>query len=98
MSAQTPASTPATPSRLQITAATPDPALLTLPWQIPLEEWPESVLAALPRGISRHVVRFVKLSNRVIAVKEIGESVALREYELLRSSSGSGCPRSSRSA
>ncbi|MBZ2197161.1 DUF4032 domain-containing protein [Occultella gossypii] len=72
------------PQSLQITAAAPDPALLDLPWHVPLEEWPESHLAALPRGISRHVVRFVKLSGRVIAVKEIGESVAYREYALLR--------------
>lgn len=72
------------PDRLQITAAAPDPALLDLPWDVPLEEWPADVLAALPRGISRHVVRFVKLSGRVIAVKEIGETVAYREYELLR--------------
>jgi len=69
---------------LQITAAAPDPALLDLPWDVPLEDWPANVLAALPRGISRHVVRFVKLSGRVIAVKEIGETVAYREYELLR--------------
>ncbi|MFF3066495.1 DUF4032 domain-containing protein [Oerskovia sp. NPDC057915] len=69
---------------LQITASAPDPALLDLPWDIPLEEWPDSVLAALPRGISRHIVRFVRLSGRVIAIKEIGESVAYREYELLR--------------
>jgi len=69
---------------LQITAASLDPALLDLPWDHPLEEWPAEVLAALPRGISRHIVRFVKLSGRVIAVKEIGESVAYREYELLR--------------
>ncbi|NMR20319.1 DUF4032 domain-containing protein [Cellulomonas fimi] len=69
---------------LQITAASPDPALLDLPWHVPLEDWPTDVLAALPRGISRHVVRFVKLSGRVIAVKEIGESVAYREYDLLR--------------
>src|SRR5699024_9531021 len=55
-----------------------------LPWHVPLEEWPAENLAALPRGISRHVVRFVKLSGRVIAVKEIGETVAYREYELLR--------------
>ncbi|ROR73251.1 DUF4032 domain-containing protein [Bogoriella caseilytica] len=73
------------PASLQITAAKVDPALLDLPWEVPLEEWPGEVLAALPRGISRHIVRFVKLSGRVIAVKEIGESVAYREYELLRS-------------
>ncbi|RPF19811.1 DUF4032 domain-containing protein [Myceligenerans xiligouense] len=69
---------------LQITAARPDPALLDLPWDLPLASWPDDVLAALPRGISRHVVRFVRLSGRVIAIKEIGESVAYREYELLR--------------
>ena len=69
---------------LQIVAAAPDPALLDLPWHIPLEEWPDETIAALPRGISRHIVRFIKLSGRVIAIKEIGEKVALREYELLR--------------
>ncbi|KQT02200.1 DUF4032 domain-containing protein [Cellulomonas sp. Leaf395] len=73
-----------TPQRLQITAASPDPALLDLPWHIPLEDWPAETLAALPRGISRHIVRFAKMSGRVIAVKEIGETVAYREYELLR--------------
>ncbi|SEE92685.1 DUF4032 domain-containing protein [Ruania alba] len=72
------------PQSLQITAAAPDPAMLDLPWHIALEDWPAENLAALPRGISRHVVRFVKLSGRVIAVKEIGESVAHREYQLLR--------------
>jgi len=72
------------PQRLQITAASPDPALLDLPWHIPLEDWPAENLAALPRGISRHIVRFARLSGRVIAIKEIGESVAYREYELLR--------------
>ena len=53
-----------TPQRLQITAASPDPALLDLPWHIPLEEWPAETLAALPRGISRHIVRFAKMSGR----------------------------------
>ncbi len=69
---------------LQITAAAPDPALLDLPWQLPLEDWPASTLAALPRGISRHVVRFARLSGRVIAVKEIKEELARREFGLLR--------------
>lgn len=72
------------PQSLQITASQLDPALLDLPWERPLEDWPQDVLAALPRGISRHIVRFVKLSGRVIAVKEIGETVAFHEYEELR--------------
>jgi hypothetical protein len=69
---------------LQITTGRPDPALLDLPWSVPLEQWPESTLAALPRGISRHVVRFVKLGHRVLAVKEIKGELADREYAMLR--------------
>ena len=80
------------PQSIQITAATTDPALLDLPWELPLQEWPAEVLAALPRGLSRHIVRFVNLSERVIAVKEIGESVAYREYELLRNLLRLGAP------
>ena len=58
---------------LSITASSIDAGLLALPWSTPLEGWPDETLAALPRGISRHVVRFVRLSGRVIAVKEIGD-------------------------
>jgi hypothetical protein len=69
---------------LNITASRPDQALLDLPWELPLETWPEEHLAALPRGISRHVVRFVKFSGRVLAVKEIKADIAEREYQMLR--------------
>ena len=69
---------------MEITAANVDPALLDLPWDTPLQEWPDSILAALPRGISRHIVRFVNLSGRILAVKEIGPSVAHHEYDILR--------------
>lgn len=80
------------PNRLQITAATLDPALLDLPWGIALEDWPEEILVALPRGISRHVVRFAKLSDQLIAIKEISDEVAIREYEMLRSLRRIGLP------
>lgn len=69
---------------LDITAARPYPELLALPWGLPLEEWPEEYLAALPRGLSRHVVRFVRVAGRVIAVKEINHELASKEYRLLR--------------
>src|SRR5450756_1129794 len=69
---------------LEITAARPNPALLDLPWSMPLEQWPDEHLAALPRGISRHVVRFVKVAGKVIAVKEIKTDLAVREYNMLR--------------
>ncbi|HRQ00605.1 MAG TPA: DUF4032 domain-containing protein [Terrimesophilobacter sp.] len=69
---------------LNIKSATVDPALLDLPWQLPIEEWPADVIAALPKGISRHVVRFVNLSGGVVAVKETTTDLATREYDLLR--------------
>ncbi|SED11772.1 DUF4032 domain-containing protein [Streptomyces melanosporofaciens] len=71
---------------LQITATSPEhPAsLLDLPWNIPLEEWPEEHLVALPRGISRHVVRFAQAGGEIVAVKEVGVWAAVREYGLLR--------------
>ncbi|MFC7373687.1 DUF4032 domain-containing protein [Brachybacterium sp. GCM10030267] len=69
---------------LEITASRADPALLDLPWEQPLEDWPEDILAALPRGLSRHVVRFVRVSGRVLALKEITHDLASREYDMLR--------------
>ncbi|WP_309615404.1 DUF4032 domain-containing protein [Salinibacterium sp.] len=69
---------------LNITAATVDPALLDLPWSLPLEIWPEDTIAALPKGISRHLVRFVNLSGYVVAIKETSAELARKEYDMLR--------------
>ncbi|ADG89386.1 LPS kinase [Thermobispora bispora] len=69
---------------LQMIGTPSDPGLLRLPWEIPLAEWPGHHLVTLPRGISRHVVRFVRISGHVYAIKEISERYAKREYELLR--------------
>ena len=65
-------------------AARPNTELITLPWDTPLADWPEENLVALPRGISRHVVRFVRVGSDVYAFKEVMEHLALHEYELLR--------------
>ena len=69
---------------MRITSALVDPALLDLPWAVPLEEWPADHLVALPQGISRHIVRFVKLNDTVYALKETRERIAEKEYDLLR--------------
>ena len=69
---------------LEITSAMPETGLLDLPWELPLEQWPEDRIAALPRGISRHIVRFVRISGRVYAIKETNEPIARREYQMLR--------------
>ena len=69
---------------VRITSALIDPALLDLPWSVPLEDWPADHLVALPQGISRHIVRFVKLNDVVYALKETRERIAEKEYDLLR--------------
>ncbi len=69
---------------LRIVASRPDPAIVTLPWSVPLEEWGDPYVVPLPRGLSRHVVRIVRLRDRVYAVKETVEEIAFREYRLLR--------------
>jgi uncharacterized protein DUF4032/lipopolysaccharide kinase (Kdo/WaaP) family protein len=76
---------------LRIVANRPDPALLSLPWSTPLEEWVEHVVP-LPRGLSRHVVRIVRLGSTTYAVKETVEEIAFREYRLLRDLQRLGLP------
>ncbi len=71
----------------------PDPTdLLTLPWSTPLQDWPKEKLVSLPRGISRHVVRFVRIGGIVYAVKEISQGLAEHEYEVLRELAKTGVP------
>jgi tRNA A-37 threonylcarbamoyl transferase component Bud32 len=69
---------------LSLTGIDDSSLLLDLPWDVPLESWPEAQIVPLPRGISRHVVRFVRVQGRVYAVKEVGRHSAEREYRLLR--------------
>ena len=61
-----------------------DAALIDLPWSLPLSVWPEDRIAALPRGLSRHIVRFVRHGDAVLAVKETNPKIAHREFEMLR--------------
>ena len=59
--------------------------LLTLPWELPLDEWQDERLVEVrQRGLSRHVVRFVSDSCELYALKSISEHLARREYRLLR--------------
>src|SRR3954467_9238324 len=77
---------------LRIVATKPNPALVTLPWHLSLDEWGADVVVPLPRGISRHVVRIVRLGQDVYAVKQTREQWANREYRLLRDLRRLGLP------
>jgi hypothetical protein len=69
---------------LSITASMGSAELLELPWDSPLEKWPKAAVAALPKGISRHIVRFVHLGPHIVAIKETTQALAVREYDMLR--------------
>jgi hypothetical protein len=77
---------------LHIVASRPDPALVGLPWSTPLAEWTDDYVVPLPRGLSRHIVRIVRLRDRMYAIKETQEEMAFREYRLLRDLQRIGLP------
>jgi hypothetical protein len=58
--------------------------LIGLPFDVPLAEWPEQLIVYVPRGISRHLVRFVEVEGEIFAVKEATDRFVLREHGLLR--------------
>jgi hypothetical protein len=58
--------------------------LIALPFDVPLADWPDELIVYVPRGISRHLVRFVDVSGEVFAVKEATDRFVLREHNLLR--------------
>jgi hypothetical protein len=58
--------------------------LLSLPYDLPLADWDESMVVHVPRGISRHLVRFIRADGQIFAVKEATDRFVLREHGLLR--------------
>ncbi|MFM8620861.1 MAG: DUF4032 domain-containing protein [Candidatus Nanopelagicaceae bacterium] len=63
-------------------------AVIGLPWEEPLEQWPEDPILTEKRGISRHVVRLVRAdegdpNSEIYAVKETVVEFAKREYKAL---------------
>ncbi|WP_036555519.1 DUF4032 domain-containing protein [Nocardioides insulae] len=72
---------------LRIVATRPEPATFGLPWSTPLTDWPETpigVVVPSRLGLSRHVVRMIRVADRLFAVKETTDHFAFREYRMLR--------------
>lgn len=72
-------------------------AVIGLPWEVPLEEWPEDPVLAEKRGISRHIVRLVRADEEdqnsdIYAVKETVVEFAKREYKALTELKQLGAP------
>ena len=66
------------------TAVGTNTELIGLPFDVPLADWPDELIVHVPRGISRHLVRFVEVGGEVFAVKEATDRFVLRENSLLR--------------
>lgn len=60
------------------------PDFLDLDWDAPLETWTTERLIDLPKGISRHTVRFVGYPEGIYAIKELPTKPARRDYAVLR--------------
>ena len=72
-------------------------AVIGLPWEEPLEEWPEDPALTEKRGISRHIVRLVRAddedpNSEIYAVKETVIEFAKREYKALNELKRLGAP------
>ena len=75
-----------------ITVRPGHPDFLDLNWNRSLEDWDSPRIVDLPRGISRHTVRFVSYSAGLYAVKELPTALAHRDYEVLRDLESKGAP------
>ena len=69
---------------LDVTLRPGTDGVLDLPWETPLAEWPEDLLVDLPKGISRHEVRFVQLRDQLVVVKELPERAARNDFAVLK--------------
>ena len=69
--------------KLTIRAGHPD--FLDLPWHVPLSSWSSRRLVTLPKGISRHEVRFLAYEQGIYVVKEMPLAAARRDYAVLSS-------------
>lgn len=70
--------------RYTLSIAPGHPDFLDLPWERPLEQWDSPRLIDLPKGISRHTVRFLTYDQGIYVVKELPVAAARRDYDVLR--------------
>ena len=67
---------------LNVRAGHPD--FLDLDWESSIRDWTHPRLMDLPKGISRHEVRFVGYDEGIYAIKELPGRPAQSEWDNLR--------------
>ncbi len=75
---------------LTVRAGHPD--FLDLPWDRSIVKWDTPRLIDLPKGISRHEVRFLGYDQGIYAVKELPTEPARTDYQVLRALEDSAAP------
>jgi hypothetical protein len=68
------------------------PDFLDLPWDSRLADWELPNLLDLPKGISRHEVRFLSYPRGIYVVKELAQAPARNDYAVLRELEAVGAP------
>lgn len=76
----------------ELNVRTGHPDFLDLPWEEPLGDWTVDHLVDLPKGISRHTVRFVEYPQGIYAIKELPRRPARQDYNVLRALEPRGTP------
>lgn len=76
----------------ELTIRTGHPDFLDLPWDISLADWQVRIIVDLPKGISRHEVRFLEYPEGIYAIKELPTRAARQDYTVLRTLESFGGP------
>lgn len=77
---------------LLATSSEAQPDFLDLPFGTPLADWPDELVVDIPKGVHRHVVRFVASDERLFALKELPGKLAQHEWDVLRHLGEEGVP------
>lgn len=80
------------PARPNLTVRAGHPDFLDLPWHQTLVDWDLAELVDLPKGISRHEVRFLDTAQGIYVIKELPERAARNDYQVLRILEDAGAP------
>lgn len=67
-----------------LTVRTGHPDFLDLDWSTSIVDWTTERIVDLPKGISRHQVRFVAYDQGIYVVKELPTGAARNDYAVLR--------------
>jgi hypothetical protein len=76
----------------ELTVRAGHPDFLDLPWDTSIVDWDVPHMITLPKGISRHEVRFFQYPQGIYVVKELSVRAARQDYSVLRALESSGAP------